>query len=148
MLAPINERLQREGKPPITAEQLQAATRDTIQDAVRQGRMDRTLLVNSLAQNTALSQADAQDVAARIEAQWDQARARGGELVDRAQTGALKAADVTGKAFWGVFAALLLGMIAAVGGSLVGVGRRYRQWEAAGAPGRTTTVLRERPGHV
>ena len=145
-LAPVNQRLQREGKPPVSAEQVQAATRDAIQDGVRQGRMDRSLIVNALSQNTALSPTDAEEVATRIETQWNQARTRAGDLAERAQTGALKAADATGKAFWGVFAALLLGMIAAVGGSLVGVQRRYREWQAT--PGRTTTVLRERPGHV
>ena len=87
-------------------------------------------------------------VAGRIQAQWDQARARVSQLAQQAQTGALKAVDTTGKAFWGVFAALLLGMVAAIGGALVGVQRRYREWVAATAPSRTTTVLRERPGNV
>ena len=145
-LAPVNQRLQAEGKPRVTSTQVQAATRDIVQDAVRQGRIDRSLLVSSLAQNTALSPTDAEEVAGRIETQWNQARSRAGQLAERAQTGALRAADATGKAFWGVFAALLLGMIAAVGGALLGVQRRYREWQAA--PARTTTVLRERPGHV
>jgi hypothetical protein len=145
-LAPVNQRLQAEGKPPVTSSQVQAATRDVVQDAVRQGRIDRSLLVNSLSQNTALSPTDAEEVATRIEMQWNQARARAGQLAERAQAGALRAADATGKAFWGVFAALLLGMIAAVGGALLGVQRRYREWQAV--PPRTTTVLRERPGHI
>jgi len=145
-LAPVNQRLQAEGKPPVTSSQVQAATRDVVQDAVRQGRIDRSLLVNSLSQNTALSPTDAEEVATRIEMQWNQARARAGQLAERAQAGALRAADATGKAFWGVFAALLLGMIAAMGGALLGVQRRYREWQAA--PARTTTVLRERPGHI
>jgi hypothetical protein len=146
-LGPVNQRLQSEGKPPVTADQLQAATRDVVQDAVRQGRLDRSLLVSALSRNTALAPADAEEVATRLEGQWNQARARAGELTDRAQAGALQAADATGKAFWGVFAALLLGMVAAVGGSLVGVQRRYREWQAT-APDRTTRVLRERPGHL
>jgi hypothetical protein len=146
-LGPVNQRLQSEGKPPVTAAQVRAATRDVVQDAVRQGRLDRSLLVSALSQNTALSQADVEEVATRLEGQWSQARARAGQLTERAQAGALRAADATGKAFWGVFVALLLGMVAAVGGALVGVQRRYREWQAT-APGRTTTVLRERPGNV
>jgi hypothetical protein len=145
-LAPVNQRLQAEGKPRVTSSQVLAATRDVVQDAVRQGRIDRSLLVNSLSQNTALSPTDVEEVAGRIEMQWNQARARAGQMAERVQTGALRAADATGKAFWGVFAALLLGMIAAVGGALLGVQRRYREWQ--GTPARTTTVLRERPGHV
>ena len=145
-LAPVNQRLQAEGKPQVTSSQVQAATRDVVQDAIRQGRLDQSLLVNSLSQNTALSPTDAQEVASRIETQWNQARARAGDLAERARTGALRAADATGKAFWGVFAALLLGMIAAVGGALLGVQRRYREWQAF--PDRTTRVFRERPGHV
>jgi hypothetical protein len=147
-LAPVNQRLVSEGKPPVSPQQLEAATRDVLQDAVRQRRLDQALLVQSLTQQTALAPADAQEVAGRIEAQWNQARARAGQLAEQAQTGALKAADTTGKAFWGVFAALLLGMIAAIGGSLVGVQRRYREWVASTPPSRTTTVLRERPGQV
>jgi hypothetical protein len=38
----------------------------------------------------------------------------------------LKAADVTGKAFWGIFFALLLGLLSATAGALVGVSRRQR----------------------
>ncbi len=147
-LAPVNQRLVSEGKPPVTPQQLEAATRDVLQDAVRQRRLDQTVLVQSLTQHTALATTDAQEVAGRIQAQWDQARARVSQLAQQAQTGALKAVDTTGKAFWGVFAALLLGMVAAIGGALVGVQRRYREWVAATAPSRTTTVLRERPGNV
>ena len=41
----------------------------------------------------------------------------------RAQTGALKVGDATGKAFWGVFGALLMGLIAALAGGAVGASR-------------------------
>jgi hypothetical protein len=46
----------------------------------------------------------------------------------QAQQKALKAADVTGKVFWGVFGALALGLISALLGGLVGVSRRQRMW--------------------
>jgi hypothetical protein len=124
-LAPINQRLRQEGKPAITPEQLQAATRDVINTSIQQGRMDRELLVSSIAQNTALSRQDAQEIAGRIEAQWNQqwgqVQARAGELKEQVQTGALQAADTTGRVFWGVFFALLLGLVSSLVGAIVGV---------------------------
>jgi hypothetical protein len=136
-LRPINRRLAAEGKPTVTAEQLTAATRDVVQRGVREGRIDRSLLIQSIAQNTSLSRSDAEELTDRIEAQWQRAR---GELGDRlqgaaqsAQAGALRAAKESGKAFWGLFGALLLGLIAAVAGGATGApggggggGRRER----------------------
>jgi hypothetical protein len=116
MLAPINQRLQAQGKPPLTAEQLQAATKDSIQSSLRAGRFDRTQFENSLAQNSALSRADVQQLGQQVEQKFNSA-------AQSAKTGALKAADVTGKAFWGVFGALALGLLAAIGGGILGVPR-------------------------
>src|SRR4051812_13439462 len=135
-LGPINERLRAEGKPTITAEQLQAGTRDVAQTALQQGRLDRETLVAALGQNTGLSRADAEQIGDRIEAQYQGASAQvqGGlhAAAEKAEAGALKAGDVTGKAFWGVFGALLMGLIAAVAGG------------AAGAPGIPEHRRRER----
>ncbi|WP_257449267.1 hypothetical protein [Archangium lipolyticum] len=125
-LRPVNERLRAEGKPPVTADQLQAATKDVVQTAVRQGRLDRQILVSSIAQNTALSRADAEDVASRIEAQFNSVQAQAGQAAQTVQTGALQAADATGKAFWGVFGALFLGLISAILGATVGVSKHQR----------------------
>jgi hypothetical protein len=126
-LGPVNQRLQAEGKPTITAAQLEAGTRDVAQTALRQGRLDRDTLVAALVQNTGLSRADAEDVANDIQARYEGASAniqsRLHAAAGKAEAGALKAGDATGKAFWGVFGALLLGLIAAVAGG------------AAGAPG-------------
>ncbi len=119
-IAPINERLQAEGKPAITAEQLRGATRDVVSSAVRDGRVDRETLISSIESETALSRQDAEELAGRVQTQWDTAR-------QNVQTGALQAADATGKAFWGVFAALFLGMISAVLGGLFGVTRRQQR---------------------
>jgi len=126
VLAPVNQRLRAAGKPAITAEQLEEATRDAAQTAVREGRADRDVLVGAIASNTNLSRADANEIADRLE--W-QARQASGEINDRlhaaahkAQVGALKVGDATGKAFWGVFGALLLGLIAAVLGGAAGAG--------------------------
>jgi hypothetical protein len=118
-LRPVNDRLRAEGRPPVNADQLQAATKDAVQSAVREGRVDRDLLVRSIAQNTNLSQADVQEIASRIQLQIDNARNQVAQRVQSAETGALKAAEASGKAFWGVFGALLLGLIAAaIGGAL------------------------------
>jgi hypothetical protein len=120
MLAPVNQRLRAEGKPPVQAGQIQSAAKDAIGTAVRTGRFDRTQFENALAQNTALSRADAQELSQRVEA-------RVGEAVQNAkqsaEVGALKAADFTGKAFWGIFIALALGLIAALLGGILGVPR-------------------------
>jgi hypothetical protein len=125
-LAPINARLRAEGKPRVTPEQLQAATRDAVQGGLRSGRVDRQALVGSITTNTALERDDANALATRIEQELAEAR-----------TDALVAAEDTGKAFWGLFGALLLGMVAAIGGALVGSSKGGRR--------RPQPVVRERP---
>jgi hypothetical protein len=125
-LAPVNQRLRQEGKPAVTADQLQAATKDVINTSIQQGRLDRNLLVTSIAQNTALSRRDAEDIAGRIEAQWNQAQAQVGQAAQQVQQGALKAADTTGHVFWGVFFALLLGLVSSILGATLGVSRGQR----------------------
>jgi hypothetical protein len=125
-LAPVNQRLRQEGKPAITAAQLEAATKDVINTAVQQGRLDRELLVSSIAQNTALSRRDAEDIAGRVEAQWNQAQGQVGQIGQQVQQGALKAADTTGRVFWGVFFALLLGLVSSILGATLGVSKRQR----------------------
>lgn len=123
LLGPVNQRLRAEGKPALTADQLQAATRDAISDGLRQGRLDRAVLVQSIAEKTALSRQDAEDIAGRIETQFN---GKKDQIIGQVQTGALNAADKTGKAFWGVFAALLFGLISAVLGATAGVTQRQR----------------------
>lgn len=125
-LAPVNQRLRQEGKPPITAAQLQAATKDVLNTSIQQGRLDRNLLVNSIAQNTSLSRQDAEDIANRIEAQWNQAQGQVGQAAQQVQQGALKAADTTGHIFWGVFFALLLGLVSSILGATLGVSKSQR----------------------
>jgi hypothetical protein len=125
VMAPVNQRLRAEGKPALTAAQLQAAAQDSLQTAVRTGTFDRSLVERSLAQNTSLSRADVQDVSRRMETQVNnltgQLKSSAQSVAQTAQTGALKAADATGKAFWGVFGALALGLVAALVGGAVGI---------------------------
>ena len=120
-LGPVNGRLRAEGKPAVTAEQLRAATADIVNDAVRTGGLSRETIVAALADKTSLSQADAQDVAQRIEAQLAAARGRLGEVARDVGRGSLQVAETTGKAFWGLFAALLLGLLASIAGGMLGV---------------------------
>ncbi|MFL5348070.1 MAG: hypothetical protein ACJ8AT_25035 [Hyalangium sp.] len=136
-LAPVNKRLRQEGKPTITADQLQATTKDVINTGIQQGRLDRNLLVSSIAQNTSLSRRDAEDIADRIEAQWSQAQAQVGQVAQQVQQGALKAADTTGHVFWGVFFALLLGLVSSILGATLGVSKSQRFY----AGGAVTSVV-------
>lgn len=122
-LRPINERLRAAGKPEVTAMQLQAAVRDAGQSVLREGRLDEDLLVSALARNTSLSRADAQEIADRLGAQIDRAKAEAADKLQGAQQTALEAAHQSGKAFWGVFGSLLLGLVAAVCGGALGVPR-------------------------
>jgi hypothetical protein len=119
LLGPINQRLRSEGKPEVTAPQLEAAVKDTIRTAVRTGNIDRRALVTALTSNTALTPRDADEIATTIEARTKEVRQRGSELTNRASTAALEAADATGKALLGLSIALLLGLAAALGGSLL-----------------------------
>ena len=126
-VGPINQRLRAEGKPQITPDQLQAATRDVAQTTIRDGKFDREAVIASVVQHTNLSRADAEEIAGRIETQVQQASGQIGDRLQsaaqQAQTGALKVGDATGKAFWGVFGALLMGLIAALAGGAVGASR-------------------------
>jgi hypothetical protein len=137
-LGPINQRLQTEGKATVTSEQLRAAANDVVQQAWRQGRVDRSVLINSITQNTALSRADAEQIATRIEAQFNTSKANLGDRLSGAahsvQTGALQAAETTGKAFWGIFGALFLGLASSIVGATAGVSKRQRLWAERGAP--------------
>jgi hypothetical protein len=119
LLGPINQRLRADGKPEVTAAQLEAAVKDTLRTAVRTGNIDRQSLVTALASNTALTARDADEIATAIEARWQEVRQRGSELAGRASTAALQAAEATGKALLGLSIALLLGLAAALGGSLL-----------------------------
>jgi len=123
-LAPINQRLRAEGKPAVTPDELQAATKDAVQGSIRKGTFDRTTFEGALAQNTKLSRQDAREISQQVEQQFNQTtgnvKGKAQGAVQSMEAGALKAADVTGKALWGVFGALVLGLAAAIAGGVVG----------------------------
>ncbi len=138
LIAPVNERLQAEGKPTVAPEEIRAALRDVTVTAVQQGRLDREQVIGALTQNTRLSRTDAEDLAVRVEG-WFDARANVGQDV---RHGLLTAADATGKAMWWVFLGLSLGLLASVVGSTVGTARRRRRAEAvASASTRPATLV-------
>jgi hypothetical protein len=123
LLAPVNERLRAAGKPPITAEQLGAVTRDALRTAVREGRLDRDVLTTSLAQNTAMTEADAREIATTLEGRYQRQASELRRDAEQAGSAALQAAETTGKGLIGLFFAMLLGLAAAIGGTLLGVTR-------------------------
>lgn len=142
VVGPINQRLRAEGHPEVTAGQLDAATRGVVNQAIREGRIDRESLISALESNTSLSGADAREVAGKIESKFDAATAD-------VREGALKAAESTGKAFWGVFTSLFLGLLAALAGGAVGSKikehrRTHRGVHRTGGGVTTTTTTTER----
>jgi hypothetical protein len=130
LIAPINERLQRQGKPPITARQLNATVRAIAQRGVREGQLDRQVLVEELARNTALTRADAEDIANQFGDRYEDLANRVGTRVDqvgeRAKHAALEAGDKTGKALLAGGIMMLLSLASAIGGSILGARRVMR----------------------
>jgi hypothetical protein len=130
LLAPINRRLQQEGKPQIQASQLNEVVQDVLNRAMSEGRLSRDQLVVAISDNTALSRTDAEELSQKIEAQYNAKKgdfmARVEGMKQQAKTGALNAADTTGKVFWGVFLALALGLVSALCGAAAGVTRSQR----------------------
>lgn len=123
LLTPLNQQLQAQGKPPVTPEQLQEALREGVRTGVQQGHFDREVLIGALVRSTSLTRADVTELANQV----DQRAGRLGERIERMQTGALQAAESTGKGLWWVFGSLLLGLFAAIGGALSGVSAQQRR---------------------
>jgi hypothetical protein len=125
LMAPLNRRLAQEGKPQVTPDQIQSVVRDLASTTLRGGVPDRAQIVSIISTDTSLSQDDARDLADRLESQINNQRQQAGSTLQRTeqslQTGALAAADKTGKAFWAVFFALLLGLASAMAGALTGM---------------------------
>jgi hypothetical protein len=138
MTTTINERLRAENKPAMTPEQLQSITQST---TLRDGHLDKESFASTVSENTGLSRSGARDAANRV----DQQMQSSGPALPSEQdlkTGAIHAADAVGHAMWWVFLGMLLGLVAAVLGSTLGVSRRQRI--AAGVAGeRHIPVLRE-----
>lgn len=140
MLNPVNQRLRAAGKPEVTTQQLEDATREVLQRATREGRLDGEMLTQAIAANTALSRADAEQVAQDAEGRFQAARIETKQRLANASQAALTAAEDSSKAFWVLFGALLLGMLAAVVGAVVGGNRSPRPVVRRGSTAGITTT--------
>ena len=123
-LRPINDRLLALGQSPVSVAAVEAAARRAAAQATAEGRWDHDTLANALTLDTGLSQSDAGQVVDRLEAQYreqiTEMQMRAQDAADNARVGALKAAERSGKAFWGLFGALLFGLMASVLGGAAG----------------------------
>ena len=142
LVAPLNERLRAEGKPAVTPEQLQAVTQSVTGTALREGRVDKEVLVASIAQQTALSPNDARDLANRVEAQIT---TQGATVARDVKQGAFGAAIAIGKGMMWLFFGMLLGLVAAVLGSTLGVTQAQRT--AAGVERKLVPLATSREAH-
>jgi hypothetical protein len=129
LLAPVNQRLAQQGSPPVRAEQLENATRESLRMSLQQGRFDRETMITALSRETAMSREEADRAAAQIEMQFNQ-------RFQQVQQGALEVAEDSGPVFLSAFAALLLGLIASILGAVLGVRQHERH---------ATRIERERP---
>ncbi len=121
LIQPLNQRLKAQGKPPVTAQQLSAAVQSAAQTSVRQGRLDSETFQSALAQNTNLTREDVREISGTLEQRINQGM---GSVEQTAAT----AASSAGTVFWGMFFALLLGLVSAVLGALVGTAG-FRKYE-------------------
>lgn len=121
-LVPINTRLKETNKAMISPHQLL----ESVRAAKTDDGFDNDKFVSALDENTALSKADAQAVAAQL-------GPRPAGLAERAATpdpetrDAIDAAKNTGKAVLGLSIAMLLGIAAAIGGALLSQHRFARK---------------------
>jgi hypothetical protein len=130
LVAPVNQRLAAEGKPTVTAAQLEATAQQALRTSIREGGMDRAVLTDSLVANTDLNRREADEVAGRIEDRWESTAAAAGRT-------ALQTGETTGKVLLALFFVMLLGLGASCVGALVG-GARFRRNvpRATARPGR------------
>ena len=123
MLGPINQKLQQQGKPAVTATQLQETMRAVARESVRKGGFDHETLVNQLAANTSLSRQDAEDVANQLDAQAQRMIGKMNNVAERGKQTINSAAGATGKVLFGAGLTLLLSLGAAALGGAAGIRR-------------------------
>jgi hypothetical protein len=143
-LRPVNDRLMARGQPPVSVGAVEDAARRAASAALAQGHWDRDTLANALTLDTGLSQSDAGEVVDRLEAQYREQitdmQMRAQDAADNARANALKTAGKSGKAFWGLFGALLFGLISAVLGGSAGASTLPRRlWREERRQRRTLT---------
>jgi hypothetical protein len=128
LVAPINQRLQAQGMPPVDAKDLQSAAQAALKESVRKGGVvDRQRMVDIVAQRTSLSRTDAERVAAQIEQRLAEVRAQTGAVARDVQHTALEAAETTGKVLLTLSITMLLGLGAAILGAILSVRHERRE---------------------
>lgn len=127
LLGPVNERLDRQGKPRVTARELNNVMKGAAQRGLREGKLDKQVLTEELARHTRLDRADAQDIANQFGNQYQDIATRVSTTVDqageKAKDVALEAADKTGKALAVGGLMMLLSLGAALAGGALGAHR-------------------------
>jgi hypothetical protein len=127
-LRPINERLQAAGRDPIKPQQIAEAAKNVARQGLKDGKVDSEMLTKAVLDNTPLERRDADEISQRLQTQFQASREKMYDAMaqakQKAQEGAYATADVTGKAFWAIFTVLFMGMLAGIGGGLLGVDRR------------------------
>ena len=121
LVAPINQKLREQGKPEVTAKQIEAVAKDVLRSSVRSGRIDQQTVITSVERNTALTGADAQDLARQLQTKLEQARSKVGKAGEQVKETALETVEATGKVLLVLALASLLGLGAAIGGSILSV---------------------------
>lgn len=139
LLGPVNERLQAQTKPTITAAELETSVRGVVRSGITRGDFDQELLVDQLVANTRLSRADAIDVERQLEARVGGSDPRAHHIERRAERYALAAVDASGKALTTVGFSLLLSLLTSVIGAMVALRRGRRSGEAGTFSGVRTT---------
>lgn len=131
LIAPINDQLQEQGLPPVEPENVRAAAKEALQTAIRQGSLSQDQLAQIVARNTRLSPVEASQLAAKLAPKVtelaQEARAQVGQAVGKAGHAVGKAAEDVGAALVWTFVLMLLGLGAAVGGSILSVRRERRE---------------------
>ena len=127
LVARINQQLRERGMPEVKAENVEAAIREGVQVAVREGGIDRERAVAIAAKHTALSREQAEQVADDMERQFNELKAKGATTGRQAGQMALSAAEGTGKVVLALSIAMLLALCAAVIGALISVRRQRRE---------------------
>ncbi len=142
-LVPLNAKLEAAGKPAVTSEQLKEISKDALTMAAARGSFDKNTFVNLVAEETALSRAEVQEVFAGT---MQQAESRIATLRDKAEAAAQTAAIATGRALWAIFGLLTTALVGSVLGASMGMARVQR--EVVRSPSTATVVDADRAEHV
>ena len=123
-LTPLNAKLQAAGKPTVSPQQLKAISNDAVTMAATRGSFDKEAFVTVVAEDTALSRADVQEVFASTIQQADRRMA---VLREKAAAAAQTAAVATGRALWAIFGLLTTALVGSVLGASLGMARVQRE---------------------